>query len=134
MCLKVYANGYGSGKGTHVSVYANLMRGEFDDHLKWPFQDRVTVAVLNQLEDNHHTTETIAFTEPTEVKHIGRVTDGERAPSGWGYPTFIAHTGLTYDPAKNCQYLKYDCLRFRIVKVEPGLSWSGYFSKMLSQK
>ena len=115
MCLSVYANGCGEGKGTHVSVYAHLMRGEFDDHLKGPFQGDVTIAMLNQLEDNNHITRTIPFTKTTEAKIIGR---GERASSGFGYHKFIAHAGLTYDPAKNCQYLKYDCLRFRIVKVD----------------
>ena len=118
MCLWVYANGCKEGKGTHVSVFACLIRGEFDDHLKWPFRCRVTIAMLNQLEDNNHITETISFTNTTDNKVIGRVTDGERG-SGLGYDTFIAHTDLTYDPAKNCQYLKYDCLRFRIVKVKP---------------
>ena len=57
MCLNVIANGLDDGKGTHVSVYACLMRGKFDDTLKWPFQDHVTIAMLNQLEGNNHTTE-----------------------------------------------------------------------------
>ena len=114
MCLCVNANGDGDGKGTHVSVYAHLMRGEFDDNLKWPFQGHVTVALLNQMEDNDHTTKTIRFTETMEAKYVGRVTDGERA-GGWGYD-FIAHTDLNYIPAKNRQYLKYDCLQFRIIK------------------
>ena len=118
MCLRVDTNGHGNGKGTHVSVFAYLMRGEFDDQLKWPFQGRVTVAMLNQLKDNNHTTRTIPFTNTKDIKVIGRVTDEERAPGAWGYHTFIAHTDLTYNPAKNCQYLKYDCLRFRIVKVD----------------
>ena len=119
MCLNVEANGSGKGKGTHVSVFACLMRGEFDDHLKWPFRGHVTVAMLNQLEDNKHTTKTIPFTNTTDIKIIGRVTDGERAPTGLGYRTFIAHTDLTYTPTKKPQYLKYDFLRFRIIKVEP---------------
>ena len=118
MHLEVYANGNGRGKGTHVSVFAYLMRGEFDDHLKWPFRSHVTVAMLNQLEDGNHTTKTILFTEPKDDKIISRVTGRERAPSGWGYSTFIAHADLNYNPAKNCQYLKYDCLRFRIIKVK----------------
>ena len=117
MCLRVDANGWKDGKGTHVSVYAYLMRGEFDDLLKWPFQGHLTVAMLNQLEDNNHTTNTIRFTNTTDIEVIGRVTDGERA-SGWGYHTFIAHTDLNYNPSKNRQYLKYDCLRFRIISVE----------------
>jgi len=111
----VDANGCGDGKGTHVSVFAYLMQGEFDDHLKWPFQGHVTVAMLNQLEVSNHTTKTIPFTDALESS---RVTEGERAPGGWGYPTFIAHTELNYNLTKNCQYLKYDCLHFRIIKLQ----------------
>ena len=118
MCLDVNANGSGDGRGTHVSVFAFLMRGEFDDHLEWPFRGHVTVAMLNQLEDDNHIIKTIPFTETSESKHIGRVTIGDRAPGAWGCPTFIAHTDLKYNPVKNCQYLKYDCLCFQIVKVE----------------
>ena len=118
MCLRVDANGSSDGKGTHVSVFAYLMRGEFDNHLKRPFRGHVTIAVLNQLEDNNNRTKTIAFTNTTDGRYISRATEGERAPSGWGYSTFIAHTELNYNPTKNCQYLKYDCLCFRIVKVE----------------
>ena len=119
MCLRVFMNGCGEGKGTHVSVYAHLMRGEFDAHFKWPFQgDNITIAMLNQLEDNSHTENTFKFATTCDSKAIGRVTDGEIAPSGLGCPTFIAHTELNYKPANNCQYLKYDCLRFRIVNIQ----------------
>ena len=43
MCLRVDANGEGDGRGTHVSVFVYLMRGEFDDDLKWPFSGKITV-------------------------------------------------------------------------------------------
>ena len=43
MCLSVFANGVGKGKDTDVSVFANLMRGEYDDHLNWPFLGKVVV-------------------------------------------------------------------------------------------
>ena len=36
MCLAVYANGVGRGAGTHVSVSLVLLRGCYDDQLKWP--------------------------------------------------------------------------------------------------
>ena len=102
----------------HVSVFAHLMRGEFDDLLKWPFRGHVTIAMLNQLEDNNHSIRTVRFTDTTDHQIIDRVTEGVRAPSGRGYPTFIPHTELNYNPAKNCQYLKYDCLHFQIAMVE----------------
>ena len=85
------------------------MRGEFDDHLKWPFRGHVTVALLNQMEDNNHTAYTIG-----KMK-ADRQGDGESIR--WGYHTFIGHADLTYTPAKNCQYLKYDCLQLQIEPV-----------------
>jgi len=115
MCLRLDANG--DGEGTHTSVFVTLMRGEFNDLLKWPFRGCTTVAMLNQLESNNHTEKPIRYTETTESEYTSRVMEGDRAPLGWGYPTFIAHTELNYNPTKNCQHLKYDCLRFRIVKV-----------------
>ena len=36
MCLEVHAGGVGSGAGSHVSLYLLLMKGEFDNCLKWP--------------------------------------------------------------------------------------------------
>ena len=36
MCLEVHAGGVGSGAGSHVSLSLLLMKGEFDNHLKWP--------------------------------------------------------------------------------------------------
>ena len=38
MCLAVYANGVGNGAGTHVSVAILLLRGEYDEILKWPMR------------------------------------------------------------------------------------------------
>ena len=43
MCLKIAANGWGDGEGTHVSVSVYMMKGEFDSHLKWPFKGEITV-------------------------------------------------------------------------------------------
>ena len=118
LCLKVYANGDGAGKGTHVSVYANVMRGAFDDNLKWPFHGCVVLQLCNQLEDKKHCGHIISFSETTDPKVISRVTGEERAESGWGTPTLIAYNELNFNPANNCQYLKDGCLHFRIITME----------------
>ena len=52
MCLKVYANGNGVGMKTHVSVFLYMMKGEYDDSLKWPFQGDITIQLLSQIEDD----------------------------------------------------------------------------------
>ena len=38
VCLEVYANGDEDGEGSHVSIYAFIIRGEHDDELEWPFK------------------------------------------------------------------------------------------------
>ena len=38
MCLAVYANGVGEGAGTHVSLSLLLLKGKYDDQLKWPMK------------------------------------------------------------------------------------------------
>ena len=50
MCLSIDANGWGDSKGTHVGVAVNMMMGEFDSHLKWPFKGEITVELVNQKE------------------------------------------------------------------------------------
>ena len=56
MCLQVDADGMEEGEGTHVSVFTNLLCGEFDSRLKWPFRGIVTIQLVNQLEDKKHLT------------------------------------------------------------------------------
>ena len=118
MCLSVNAKGQGSGEGTHVSVFVYLMRGEHDDHLKWPFCGDVTVQVLNQRREEEHMGRTISF-DNTEGKYASRVTGGhDRAAHGWGKPKFIAHTALGYNSTKNTEYLRNDCLKFRVTNIQ----------------
>ena len=48
MCLRVYMDGDGGGKGTHLSFFLTLMRGEYDALLPWPFKQTVTLMLLDQ--------------------------------------------------------------------------------------
>ena len=115
MCLRVHANGWNTCKGTQVSVYVCLMTGEWDNYLKWPFRGDVTIQLLNQIEDKGHHEKTLDFADDTPDDCTARVTVGERAAS-WGWSQFISHRALSYD--KNCQYLKYNSLHFRIIETK----------------
>ena len=112
MCLCVYANGHGSSEATHVLVSINLMQGEYDDQLKWPFHGDITIQLLNQSRDEGHREKTVHFDDRASDDVAGRVVGEERATKGWGYD-FIAHTQLN---TENKDYLKNDCLKFRISK------------------
>ena len=112
MCLRVDANGRGAGKGTHVSVYLCLMKGENDDALTWPIKYKCTFTLLNQLKDEGHDTGTISFTE--DEAGVSRVLDGKKETRAHGYDQFIAHTELDLQEEEQCQYLKDDSLYFRV--------------------
>ena len=117
MCLSVDANGDGAGKGTHVSVFNSLMRGEFDSHQKWPFRGTITIQLVNQLEDKEHHTDSYAYNDATPDVNAAQLLDGVRS-HGWGKPKSLPHSELGLSVANNRQYLKDDCLIFRIVSVK----------------
>ena len=48
MCAKIYLNGDGMGKGTHMSLFSVVMRGPFDALLPWPFRKEVIMMILDQ--------------------------------------------------------------------------------------
>lgn len=41
MCLRIYLNGDGTGRGSHLSLFFVVMRGLSDALLKWPFNQKV---------------------------------------------------------------------------------------------
>ena len=101
MCVRVYANGCSDGKGTHVSVFACLTCGRNDEN----FRGEVTITLLNQLADNFHHTKNITYDD----KENSRVVDGCH-----GWAKFISNDQLRVSTWLYYQYLKDDCLYFRI--------------------
>ena len=122
MCFRVDADGHKEGKGTHVSVFIFLMRGDNDCNLFWPFKGTIKVSLLNQLEDGQHFTKQL-WSPSSDIAEAyrNRVTLRERAVEGWGQLRFIAHQDLHYDGERNQQLLKEDTLFFRVDCIEPSL-------------
>ena len=117
MCIYVNTNGFGDGKGTHVSIFTHLMKGPYDDRLKWPFRGVITIQIVNQAGDHSHDEKTIHYEGETPDDAAGRVIGKERA-RGWGVPKFLAHTDLEYNATKKTQYLKDDVIIVRFVRVK----------------
>ena len=114
MAIEVHANGSHIGKGTHVSVYASILEGKYDTELSWPFVGKVTLTLLNQMEDKNH------------VKKVLTIERAIRAKVGedWGLTKFISHSKLAHDRVKNTQYLKDDTLYFSVsVEVSDHKPW-----------
>ena len=111
VCLCVVANGEGPKRGEYTSVLLHLMKGDFDDYLKWPLRVAISVQLLDQEGEEKHYTEKLEFTDRTPDQVANRVTEGERAKFGWGQFPFIKHDQL------GC-YLKNDQLSFQIGQIE----------------
>ena len=115
MCLRVNANGSGTGKGTHVSVAVQLMPGEHDDCLKRPFCGDITWQLLNQRRDEGHIEKTVNYDAVGDdvagspvVQEIGTLIRG--------YTKFISHAELSVGH-QDKEYLTNDCLKFRVLTV-----------------
>ena len=97
-----------------------MMCGENDDRLTWPFRGEVSIELLNQLEDANHYARLIHFTDDEHGQRLYVSRIGE----GYGYRTFCPHSDLVHDATRNCQYLKDDCVCFRVkVKVYSPKPW-----------
>ena len=112
MQVEIYPNGYDDGKGTHVSVYVNILKGDNDAVLNWPFVGKVTFKLLNQLADENHYFKIISFDRDHDI----------RVEYGLGDNQFIHHLQLPYDPLNKTEYLKDDSLYFK-VSVEVDKPW-----------
>ncbi|XP_042333728.1 TNF receptor-associated factor 1 isoform X2 [Sceloporus undulatus] len=53
LCMRIYLNGEGRGKGSHASLFLVLLRGDYDALLQWPFAQKVTLMLLSQNNTEH---------------------------------------------------------------------------------
>ena len=109
LCLVVDANGYGSGEGSHLSIFAYIMKGQHDDRLQWPFTGTIIIELLNWLEDKKHYKKTLKIDRNNVFV---RVTEGEYG-NNYGSSQFISHSSLT-SSTTNTQYLYQDCICVRV--------------------
>ena len=43
-----------AGKGTHTSLFFTVMRGDYDALLDWPFRQKVTIMIVDQVTNKEH--------------------------------------------------------------------------------
>ena len=114
--VQVYPNGNHVGKDTHVSIYAHILRGQYNHNLVWPFSGAVSCTLLNQLADDKHITKELIGPADAIDSNLNSALlgDGE----GLGINTFIPHEELLENKAADTQYLKDDTLYFRVTVEE----------------
>ena len=112
--LYVYPNGDITNKHNYLSVFLVLMEGEYDSLLPWPFHQRITFILVDQLERSAEEKKNIVMeltTDPTRsscAKPSGKV-----VKPIIGFTRFVTHKNL-----KTRRYIVNDSLLLQ-VEVHP---------------
>ncbi len=114
MCARIFLNGDGLGKNTHVSLYLVIMKGDFDALLPWPFRQKVTLMLMDQQTHKSHLSESFipdsastSFSRPVKQMNIAS-----------GFPLFILQ-----DVLHDTRYVMDDTAYFKIIVDLSDLYW-----------
>ena len=100
-CGRLYLNGDGVGRGTHISMFFVVMKSDYDNLLTWPFYKKVKMRLLNQIDPEEDIVESFipdknssSFIRPKKDMNIAA-----------GCPMFVARELFL-----NGGYIKDDCV------------------------
>ncbi|KAL1271055.1 hypothetical protein QQF64_030071 [Cirrhinus molitorella] len=86
LCLRLHLQTPSAPRcSNYISLFVHTMQGEFDSQLSWPLQGTIRLAVLDQVEGQHHVE--VMETKP-DLQAFQRPTV-QRNPKGFGYVTFL---------------------------------------------
>ncbi|XP_062616340.1 TNF receptor-associated factor 3-like [Saccostrea cucullata] len=113
MCARIYLNGDGMGKGTHLSIFFVVMQGEYDALLPWPFRQKVTFLIIDQSGTRRHLSDSFkpdpsssSFKRPLAEMNIAS-----------GCPLFVSHSILE----NSGNYIREDTLFVKVIVDTNGL-------------
>jgi TNF receptor-associated factor 2 len=109
MCARIYLNGDGMGKGTHISLFFVIMRGEYDALLQWPFRQKVTMMLMDQDKEEH----VIDAFRPDPNSSSFQKPRGEMNIAS-GCPLFCPHSEL-----QRHAYIRDDAMFLKIIVDRP---------------
>ncbi|XP_057199153.1 TNF receptor-associated factor 5 isoform X4 [Triplophysa rosa] len=104
LSIRAYLGGDSSGRGTYLSLYVMIMRGDFDSLLPWPFCQNITLTLLDQSGSRNHASST--FTPDAISDSFCRPTSDSNVATG--FPRFISHSDL--EIPRNAVYVRDDTL------------------------
>ncbi|XP_059175332.1 TNF receptor-associated factor 2-like isoform X2 [Physella acuta] len=113
MCARIYPNGDGIGKNSHISLFFVIMRGHFDALLPWPFSQKVTLMMIDQ---NHKEHIVDAFKPDPSSSSFKRPTTEMNIASGC--PLFLPLEKLQ---SRQHGYLRDDTIFVKIIVDTDGL-------------
>ncbi|XP_060094693.1 TNF receptor-associated factor 2-like [Heteronotia binoei] len=110
LCVRMYPDGDGIGKGSHLSLFLAIAKGPYDDILPWPFQLKVTFILLDPTRRQLPLKETFLPDPQSASFHQPH----ERLNIASGSPLFASKTQIP-------SYLKDDVLYLKVVVDSAGV-------------
>lgn len=99
---RLYLNGDGMGRGTHISLFFVVMKSEYDNLLSWPFQEKVTFRLIHPTDPTQSVEENFqpdqnssSFKQPTKEMNIAA-----------GCPLFVPQDQLEKFIMDDCIYIE----------------------------
>jgi hypothetical protein len=108
MCMRLYLNGDGQARRTHLSLFFVVMRGEYDAILQWPFSYKITFCLFDQTSNQRHIID--SFRPDAKSNSFQRPRSNMNIASG--IPKFCPLTLIQQD---NNPYLRDDCMFLRCI-------------------
>ena len=107
--VRIFPNGHRSGKNTYLSVYIDVMKGEYDAALAWPFSKKVQLTLIDRQngEDKPENFSRLINPELNPPECFCRPKTKENRECG--FPRFISHEKL-----KSRKYIVDDTLLLQV--------------------
>ena len=96
LCVRVYLNGDGKGKGTYLSVFLIVMKGEHDraKEVVWPFNQKITFTLVNPTPGGEDIVASISTGAKIRTKDPAFQRPKTEMNIPIGYPQFVSHKKL----------------------------------------
>ena len=118
MAVAIYPNGRSTGLETHLSIFVNIICGEFDNQLEWPCNLEVSIEAWKQ--NTHQWTNRRRISvSPRSTSYYydaacAQKPTNSRRNSGIGVPMYIDHYEL---PDYYTTHIRGDSVEFRVIDV-----------------
>ena len=118
MRVRAYLNGDGSGKHTHLAIFAVIMNGAFDDILKWPFKQTIRITLLDVNSEGRREDIVDSFTPSGDNDCFKKPVTQMNVAAG--IPLFAPFEKLECEDSK---YVKHDSIYVKLSVSTKNLHW-----------
>ena len=101
VCVRLYMNGHGRERNSHLSFFFVLMKGDYDPILEWPFSHRVELKVMGQGNSSRGDDVTVSLVPDLQSESFSQPVREMNIPHGFPHNAFpldiLARDGYVHD-------------------------------------